>query len=107
MSRTQQWRGVVEEYRELLDSDDDYVVAHYITRGPARGSPTVVILCEPIDWRAFAHQYGPGAHAVTSSVRAVPSQVWDPKIKSTSRLHLWQDGTAPESSDVGRGSASG
>jgi branched-chain amino acid aminotransferase len=81
---------LVERNRPLLDPDDDYIVGHYVTRGRLRGSPTVVILCEPIDWRAFAHQYVPGAHVVATTVRAVPSQVWDPKIKSTSRLHLWQ-----------------
>jgi branched-chain amino acid aminotransferase len=81
---------LLERNRPLLDPDDDYVVGHYITRGPLRGSPTIVILCELIDWPVFAHQYVPGAHAVTTSVRAVPNQVWDPKIKATSRLHLWQ-----------------
>jgi branched-chain amino acid aminotransferase len=75
--------------RPLLRPNDDYIVGHYITRGRLRGSPTTVILCEPIDWAAFAHQYADGAHVVSTSVRAIPSQVWDPKIKATSRLHFW------------------
>jgi branched-chain amino acid aminotransferase len=75
--------------RPLLGPDDDYIIGHYLTRGPYQGPPTVVILCEPIDWKAFAHQYEGGAHIVTASVRAIPVQIWDAKIKATSRLHLW------------------
>jgi branched-chain amino acid aminotransferase len=80
---------LVECNRPLLGPDDDYIVGHYVTRGPYHGPPTVVILCEPIDWPAFAHQYANGAHVVTASVRAIPGQIWDPKVKATSRLHFW------------------
>lgn len=80
---------LLERNRPLLGPNDDYFVGHYVTRGPDRGSPTVVIVCEPIDFKKFAHHYIHGGHVVTTSIQAVPTQVWDPKIKSTSRLHLW------------------
>lgn len=80
---------LVERNRPLLGPNDDYFVGHYVTRGPDQGSPTVVILCEPIKFKTFAHHYLRGGHAVTTTIRAIPSQVWDPKIKSTSRMHLW------------------
>ena len=80
---------LVERNRPLLGPNDDYFVGHYVTRGPDGGSPTVVILCEQIGFKKFAHHYIYGGHVVTTSIQAVPTQVWDPKIKSTSRLHLW------------------
>jgi branched-chain amino acid aminotransferase len=74
--------------RNLLGPNDDYSVAHHISKGPDRGNPTVVIFCEPIPFKNFAHQYIDGAHVVTPSIRQVPTQVLDPKMKTTSRLHF-------------------
>ena len=81
---------LVRQNRELLGPDEDYFVGHYITRGPdTAGRATVVILCEPIGFHKFAHHYIYGGHVITTHIRAIPTQVWDPKIKSTSRMHLW------------------
>ncbi len=81
---------LVKQNRGLLGPDEDYFVGHYVSRGPdTAGRATVVILCEPIAFHKFAHHYIYGGHVVTTSVRAIPNQVWDPKIKSTSRMHLW------------------
>lgn len=81
---------LVEQNRELLGPDQDYFVGHYVTRGSdTAGRATVVILCEPIGFHKFAHHYIYGGHVVSTSIHAMPTQVWDPKIKSTSRMHLW------------------
>lgn len=81
---------LVEQNRGLLGADEDYFVGHYVSRGPdTAGRATVVILCEPIGFHKFAHHYIHGGHVITTHIRAIPTQVWDPKIKSTSRMHLW------------------
>jgi branched-subunit amino acid aminotransferase/4-amino-4-deoxychorismate lyase len=73
--------------RDLLGPNDDYSVGHYVSLGPD-GSPTVVIFCEPIRFKSFARQYVSGAHVVTPSIRQVPTQVLDPKMKTTSRMYF-------------------
>lgn len=75
--------------RPLLGPDDDYLVGHYVSRGLDGGGPTTVIFTEPIKFRSFAQQYVQGAHVVTPSIRQVPVQCVDPKVKSTSHLHFW------------------
>ena len=81
---------LVKQNKGLLGADEDYFVGHYVTRGPDKaGRATVVILCEPIAFDKFAHHYIYGGHVITTHIRAIPTQVWDPKIKSTSRMHLW------------------
>jgi branched-chain amino acid aminotransferase len=80
---------LVERNRGLLGPHDDYSVGHFITRGvPGRG-PSVVVFCEPIDFASFARQYQTGAHVVSTSTRALPTNVIEPKLKTTSRLHFW------------------
>jgi branched-chain amino acid aminotransferase len=80
---------LVQRNRELLGPDDDYSVGHFITRGVPDRAPTVVVFCEPIDFRSFAQQYLTGAHVVSATTRALPLNVLDPKLKTTSRLHFW------------------
>jgi branched-chain amino acid aminotransferase len=72
---------------KLLGPNDDYSVGHYVSKGPG-GKPTVVIFCDPIPFRGFARQYVDGAHVVTPSIRQVPVQVIDPKMKTTSRMYF-------------------
>jgi branched-chain amino acid aminotransferase len=80
---------LVQRNRGLLGPNDDYSVGHFVTRGVAGRGPTVVVFCEPIDFRSFARQYLTGAHVVSASTRALPINVLDPKLKTTSRLHFW------------------
>jgi branched-subunit amino acid aminotransferase/4-amino-4-deoxychorismate lyase len=49
----------------------------------------VIVFTDPIPFASFAHQYLEGGHAVTAVTRALPTQVIDPKLKTTSRLHFW------------------
>jgi branched-chain amino acid aminotransferase len=72
----------------LLGPNDDYSVGHYVSLGPEGGKPTVVMFCEPIEFKRFAREYLDGAHVVTPSIRQIPTQVLDPKLKTTSRLHF-------------------
>jgi branched-chain amino acid aminotransferase len=51
--------------------------------------PTVVAFCEPIDFQSFGREYLTGGHVVSASTRALPINVLDPKVKTTSRLHFW------------------
>jgi branched-chain amino acid aminotransferase len=75
--------------RDLLGPNDDYSIGHYITRGRPGGPPTVIIFTEPIPFKSFAREYLEGGHAVTAVTRALPTQVIDPKMKTTSRMHFW------------------
>lgn len=74
--------------RPLLGPNDDYSIGHYLSKGPDGGGPTVVIFTEPINFKSFARQYLDGAHVVTPSIRQVPTQVLDPKLKTTSRMYF-------------------
>jgi branched-chain amino acid aminotransferase len=59
-----------------------------VTRGvEGSGRPTVVVFCQPIPFKTFARQYLDGAHVVTPSTRQLDSQMVDPKLKTTSRIH--------------------
>jgi branched-chain amino acid aminotransferase len=46
------------------------------------------MFCEPINFKSFAKQYVDGAHVVTPSIRQVPTQSLDPKMKTTSRMYF-------------------
>jgi branched-chain amino acid aminotransferase len=78
---------LVEINNKLRGPEDDYSCGHYITKGTESAGPTVVIFCDPIPFKSFASEYRTGAHAVSSSIRQVPSQVIDPKLKTTSRMY--------------------
>src|SRR5437867_12650514 len=79
---------LVAQNGKLLGPNDDYSVGHYVTRGEeGSGRPTVVVFCQPIPFKAFARQYIDGAHVVTPSTRQMDTQMVDPKLKTTSRIH--------------------
>jgi len=71
----------------LLAADEDYSIAHFISLG-AGSRPTVVIYTQPLALAAIARQYRTGAHVVSSAVDQSPVRVVDPKMKTTSRIHL-------------------
>lgn len=48
----------------------------------------MVIFNELLNFKSFARQYLTGAHAVTPSIRQVPPQTLDPKMKTTSRMYF-------------------
>jgi branched-chain amino acid aminotransferase len=82
--------------RHNLGPNDDAWIVHNVTGGKMLvtiggwefGAPTVLINCAPIDFTAFGAFYNTGVHAITPSVRQIPPQCLDPKIKHRNRLHF-------------------
>src|SRR5262245_23570562 len=90
----------------LIHPDDDLGVVHFVTAGehamyawsaagPARTTPTVCVHTFPLPLAQYAKKMEQGAHVVTPSVRHVPPQCCDPKMKYRSRMHWYlADGEA-------------
>jgi len=83
----------------LIGQNDDYWLIQVVTRGvteggPATttsasdGEPTVIVYCQPVPFKSFAKYYSSGVHAIISSVRRIPPECVDARIKSYSRLNL-------------------
>lgn len=86
---------MLDRNRNLFDRGDDAWIVHNVSRGVYQyrsasgenpGPATLVIHCFPIDHAAFARFYLTGVHAVTPSVRQIPPETLDPKIKHRSRM---------------------
>ena len=56
---------------------------------PLRLTPTVCIHTFPIPFHYFAEKVQNGAHAVTASIRKIPAQCVDPRIKCRSRMNFF------------------
>ena len=81
-----------------LKEGEDLGIVHFVTpgenpiyAGSAAGSvrlkPTVCIHSFPLPFSAWSHLITDGAHVVTPSIRHIPPQCLDPKMKNRSRLH--------------------
>jgi branched-chain amino acid aminotransferase len=85
---------VAARNKPLRGPDGDYSVGHYISAVPGGqtaipgGQATVVIFTEPIPFKSWARAYLDGCHVVTPSIRQMPMNVIDPKMKTTSRIHF-------------------
>ena len=51
--------------------------------------PTYCIHTFPLPFSFWKHYFHEGAHVVTPSIRHIPPQSIDPKIKCRSRMHWW------------------
>ncbi len=82
----------------LLNDGEDLGIVHFVTpgenpiyAGSAAGSvrltPTICIHSFPLPFSAWSHLITEGAHVVTPSIRHIPPQCIDPKMKNRSRLH--------------------
>ena len=91
---------VVEHNAGLLDDGGELGIVHFITGGEfheyvgsagraPRVTPTVCIHTFPIPFHYFAEKLQNGAHAVTPSIRKIPSQCVDPRIKCRSRMNFF------------------
>ena len=49
-------------------------------------TPTLIICSTPLDFTAYTHLYNTGVHAVSPSIRHIPPQSMDAKIKHRNRL---------------------
>ena len=91
---------LIEHNAKLVGKDDDLGVVHFITPGEnkiyagssaagARSTPTVCIHSFPMPFAEWRHFFIDGVHLVTPSIRHIPPQCIDPKMKNRSRLHMW------------------
>jgi len=91
---------LVAHNAKLIDNTSDLGIVHFITpgenkiyagsaAGSARLTPTLCIHSFPLPFSAWRHLITDGAHVVTPSIRHVPPECVDPKMKNRSRLHWW------------------
>jgi branched-subunit amino acid aminotransferase/4-amino-4-deoxychorismate lyase len=85
---------------KLIDKDDELGLIHFVTAGEyptyagsagraARTTPTVCVHTFPMPFELWAKKMCEGAHVVTPSIRHVPPQCYDPKMKYRSRMHYY------------------
>ena len=84
----------------LIGPNEDIGIVHFVTpgenalyagsagaSGPLR--PTICIHSFPLRFEMWRHLFTAGAHVVTPSIRHIPPQCVEPKMKNRSRLHWW------------------
>ncbi|MCC7420050.1 MAG: aminotransferase class IV [Planctomycetaceae bacterium] len=93
-------REVVQHNASLIGPDDELGIVHFVTAGEnpvyagsagkaARITPTVCIHTFPMPFEYWAKKLEQGQHVVTPSIRHVPPQCYDPKMKYRSRMHYY------------------
>ena len=91
---------LIEHNRELIGDSQDLGIVHFVTAGEfeayagsaASGGPMVPTVCIhsfPLPLHLWSGLFEQGAHLVTPSIRHIPPQCLDPKMKNRSRLHWW------------------
>jgi branched-subunit amino acid aminotransferase/4-amino-4-deoxychorismate lyase len=91
---------LVANNAKLIDKDDELGLIHFVTAGEyptyagsagraARTTPTVCVHTFPMPFELWAKKMQTGAHVVTPSIRHVPPQCYDPKMKYRSRMHYY------------------
>lgn len=84
----------------LVDDGDELGLIHFVTAGEfptyagsagggARTTPTVCAHTFPMPFELWASKLETGIHLVTPSIRHVPPQCYDPKMKYRSRMHYY------------------
>jgi branched-subunit amino acid aminotransferase/4-amino-4-deoxychorismate lyase len=84
----------------LLSEGEELGLIQFVTAGeyatyagmagrPARAGPTVCVHTFGLPFELWAQKMRDGQHLVTPSVRHVPPQCYDPKIKYRSRMHFY------------------
>jgi branched-subunit amino acid aminotransferase/4-amino-4-deoxychorismate lyase len=84
----------------LLDEGGELGLIHFVTAGEvpiyagssgraARTTPTVCVHTFPMPFELWADRLHTGMHLVTPSIRHVPPQCYDPKMKYRSRMHYY------------------
>lgn len=91
---------LVAHNARLVDEQDELGLIHFVTPGEYRtyaGSagggapsrPTVCVHTFPLPFELWARRMQQGVRVVTPSIRHVPPQCYDPKIKYRSRMHYY------------------
>ena len=82
---------LVEPHQELaivqFISPGEFKVYAGAAGGPGDMEPTYCMHTFPLPLHYWKHYYTDGIHVVTPSIRHVPPQCTDPKIKCRSRMH--------------------
>lgn len=88
---------VLEKSVHLLGENDEYWLTQRVSRGPHpasfhnlsyRSSCTLLVYCSPVPFRNHASAYKRGQKMITVSVRRIPPECVDPRIKTQSRLNF-------------------
>jgi branched-chain amino acid aminotransferase len=93
-------RELVAHNAKLVERDDELGLIHFVTAGEfptyagsagraARTTPTICAHTFPMPFELWAPKLDTGAHLVTPSIRHVPPQCYDPKMKYRSRMHYY------------------
>ncbi|MFN0054249.1 MAG: aminotransferase class IV [Planctomycetales bacterium] len=93
-------REVAAHNAGLIGPEDELGLVHFVTAGEfpvyagsagraARTSPTVCVHTFPMPFEFWAHKLEHGQHLITPSIRHVPPQCYDPKMKYRSRMHYY------------------
>lgn len=91
---------LVAHNAQLLSEGEDLGINHFVTAGevrsyahligrPLRTTPTVAILTFPLPFGLYADRMRTGIHLVTPSVRQIPPECLDPRLKCRSRMHYY------------------
>lgn len=89
---------LVEHNVRLIPEHHDLGVSMFITAGTsqlytgpstAARKPTVCVHTFPLPFELWSDKYHRGQHVVTPSLRHLPPECLDPKIKSRSRMHWY------------------
>lgn len=91
---------VVTHNAALLDPSDELGIIHFVTAGEfpvyagsagrtARTVPTVCCHTFPMPFELWQAKAEKGQHLITPSIRHVPPQCYDPKMKYRSRMHYY------------------
>jgi branched-chain amino acid aminotransferase len=93
-------RELVAYNAKFAEPDDELGLIHFVTAGEfpvyagsagraARTTPTVCAHTFPMPFELWVSKLDTGAHLVTPSIRHVPPQCYDPKMKYRSRMHYY------------------
>lgn len=93
-------RELIAHNAKLCHPEDELGLIHFVTAGEfpvyagsagrsARLTPTVCAHTFPMPFELWASKLDTGSHLVTPSIRHVPPQCYDPKMKYRSRMHYY------------------
>lgn len=91
---------LVDHNSRLIPESHDLGISMFITAGTSltytgiwgqatHRKPTVCVHTFPLPFELWAEKYAIGQHVVTPSIRHLPPECLDPKIKSRSRMHWY------------------
>lgn len=91
---------VVTHNLTQVGAEDDLGIIHFVTAGEyktyagmagkqANSTPTVCIHTFPMPFELWTLKFEVGQHLITPSIRHVPPQCYDPKMKYRSRMHYY------------------